>query len=1157
MKQNLRLHASFIVFLLLPAFFYAFEELKTYPWLNTTYGFTETYDTNTSPITGKKAGCYPIGNGLVFGGLGAFDPVSSVNFICGPYYDEPFLGREELQCLIDGEKVKLHKQTIRWVKGADIIISSLINDKVEITNIDFAPPGIKALVRIFSVKNISGAPLKDLKLVFKYLILEKNVKTTLDGGKCFNAKFNGDIKKFYRSGFVYHSEKASLEKGNDYSVAFALNSNEEFSDIRYIAADLEESGLSKTAELIKKDGSKLLEPTKQYWDEWLASSTAFTTDNILVNYLIETQKMIIKCQQSHSGGFSPVYGYADTWARDNNGPVLLMLRSGRFKEVKQILDFFYKVARHAGFVAGCAGVTCALDETKNNESDFDWKLVGVPAAEIPSWIIKQYYWYYLYTGDIELIKERFPFLMRCLDGQSLTKTGRLPFQTDETYMWTLQNRTFKLLGYPNYYIGLRADSADSGFEWVAAAENMAEMAAAFKDVKTALELKKKAYEVRAATNKYYWMEEEGYYSPALSLFSDRYAMPHSNIGLNPLWVGYADEKDEKAVKSAKTTISYLLKDNFLMKTTPGVELFSGLVPGMLLYNLAILNDPLKEKAYEALLKCASPSGDYSELYYGDGSVWIVTSWGDGPYGRVRPWEGGVNIDALLFYLTGFKPGSDGVFKLSPELPSNMSKLEINGLLLNNSKIDFSVKEERGKDIKRIYEVKNLNLKSVKVSIDTNLVASTVKSFLVNQEDALKESGKIERELPGLGILKIEVLYEKAEMKTAITPKTFKKRWNYYPKSDIVYLTADDKNTYYSLAKNNKVLAIDIQLPLSAGDIYSAIYDEKNNTLKTKMVIFGPKVFSISNLHWKNYEFWNSWEMQNMFKKYTEAGGVVIFMSEPSQKEGYEVSPKWLEKLLDGGKWVANWKSGRAMASDDFTETTLKSYKMDSFNFYNKAQQKEKKAVVYSKLGKDGEGVAEKSVTDKKYSGYCEFELSVARGLQHSILIKAPSTVSSYDLNLEVRAKSGFVRLSQGKKNVKDKHLEINYILSSQYVDKDKITLRIGALKTKNKITFSLVEISKLIITGQNPLAEVMGFKAGEILENSIGSLTYEKMTAPIRLVENEKYAAIVMKKAGNGIVIRSQLKFSNLKPVIFNLINDESRGKILKYLAKSSKNENK
>ena len=65
------------------------------------------------------------------------------------------------------------------------------------------------------------------------------------------------------------------------------------------------------------------------------------------------------------------------------------------------------------------------------------------------------------------------------------------------------------------------------------------------------------------------------------------------------------------------------------------------------------------------------------------------------------------------------------------------------------------------------------------------------------------------------------------------------------------------------------------------------------------------------------------------------------------------------------------------------------------------------------------------------------------------------------------------------------------------------------------------------------------------------------MTAPLRLVDNEKYAAIVMKKAGNGIVIRSQLKFTNLKPVIFNMINDESRGKILKYLAKSSKNDNK
>jgi len=27
---------------------------------------------------GKKAGCYPIGNGQVFGGVGVFDPVSSI-----------------------------------------------------------------------------------------------------------------------------------------------------------------------------------------------------------------------------------------------------------------------------------------------------------------------------------------------------------------------------------------------------------------------------------------------------------------------------------------------------------------------------------------------------------------------------------------------------------------------------------------------------------------------------------------------------------------------------------------------------------------------------------------------------------------------------------------------------------------------------------------------------------------------------------------------------------------------------------------------------------------------------------------------------------------------------------------------------------------------
>ena len=46
---------------------------ETLPRLNDNYGFTEEYDLRAAPIAGKRAGCYPVGNGQVFGSLGVRD----------------------------------------------------------------------------------------------------------------------------------------------------------------------------------------------------------------------------------------------------------------------------------------------------------------------------------------------------------------------------------------------------------------------------------------------------------------------------------------------------------------------------------------------------------------------------------------------------------------------------------------------------------------------------------------------------------------------------------------------------------------------------------------------------------------------------------------------------------------------------------------------------------------------------------------------------------------------------------------------------------------------------------------------------------------------------------------------------------------------------
>ena len=1154
----------FLLCLLLLSCFFSAENKGVLPsWVNDKYPFEEKYGNFNKEYDIGKAGCYAIGNGLVFSAIGDTYPINGLSNVCGPIYTLPFFSGEAIEVFQNGGRVDFSSQGIRWVKGRGIVVSTLSGEGLEITTVDFAPPNIKALLRYFTIKNISGSDGKKIKISFRYLeMLAKEYEIKRQEDNSLFVKQAWKEPRYYKLG-VLNSDLSPVKDNNRLELNFELKAGEEYSALRYIVMDTEKSGTEKTEKLLNESGTlALFESTRTWWDDWMKNTVQVDTPDKKVDYILETQKIIIKTQQAGSGVFCPMNGYAYTWVRDNCGPVLYMLRIGKQEEVKNLLEFYYRVASNGMYIGSSIPVNHP-SSLKENENPKKWSEYGTLPAEIPSLLLLQHLWYYKYSGDLAFMKDKFEFLKQLLDGQDIGNIGLMKFSNDETYMFTLQVRSFNFSASNNYFLGKDAYSADSAFLFIAASEQLAKVADELKLKKESAEIRQRSLKVRSALDRYFWMEKEGYYAPALSIFCEKYIMPHANIGLNPLWCGFAGVDDNKVVSSTKKQIEYLLKENNLMKTNPATEIFSGLLPGMLLYNGVKMRDPETERYLEGLLKCASPSGDFFELYEGNGTCQIIKK---GYYcpGRLRPWEGGIAGDALLYYLTGME-SEEGILKLRPSIPGNGESMTIKGLCFKDAILDLTVKEEivtsaesGSVSRKRKVIITNRGTKAVKVLYQTNIKSAFLVSGNFTGDASIKEEVEFLKELRPAETAEEELVYTvKEEKQIPVKPAVYKKPWLYNPPGDIVLFTVNDKSIYYLLSKNNKVIPFDMQYSFSGDDIYNAVYDDKNKALKTKLVIFGPSTFSIGPHHWKNYSFWNCWETQNAFTKFIEAGGIILILSEPSIREGYEVTPRWLEKLLNGGKWKASWKGGRAMASDDFTDTTLKSEKTDSFNFYNAAQRKEKKAVIYSKIGKDGEGVSEKPVSDKKYSGYCEFEMSTAKGIQHSILVKAPGTVSSYDLNLEVKTKNGFVRLAQGKKSIKDKHLEINYILSPQYVYKDKITLRIGDLKSKNKITFSLVEISKLIITGKNPLAEVMGFKAGEIMESPIGSLTYEKMTAPIRLVDNEKYAVIVMKKAGNGIIIRSQLKFSNLRPVIFNLMNEESRGKILKYLAKSSKNETK
>ena len=126
--------------------------------------------------------------------------------------------------------------------------------------------------------------------------------------------------------------------------------------------------------------------------------------------------------------------------------------------------------------------------------------------------------------------------------------------------------------------------------------------------------------------------------------------PFAPINLRPLWVGYLSPDDEKARSNLEGTLRWLWRPPGLVRMTPFMDHFIGCAPGYLVSNLAAVRHPKAAAAFSALIGSASTSGEWVEVHKPDRPSY---GYGDGRYAnRLRPWESGINLDAMLFYLTG-------------------------------------------------------------------------------------------------------------------------------------------------------------------------------------------------------------------------------------------------------------------------------------------------------------------------------------------------------------------------------------------------------------------------------------------------------------------------------------------------------------------------
>jgi hypothetical protein len=149
-------------------------------------------------------------------------------------------------------------------------------------------------------------------------------------------------------------------------------------------------------------------------------------------------------------------------------------------------------------------------------------------------------------------------------------------------------------------------------------------------------------------------------------------------------VGYLAPSDPRALKDLEGTLRWLWRPEGLVKMTPFLEHYIGCAPGDLLSSLAAVRHPWAARAFEGLLSSASRSGEWVEVHKPDRPS---HGYGDGLYAnRLRPWESGLNLDAILTYLTGARRKLGREITLDPLLPPGCDRLKVENIPVGRGRL---------------------------------------------------------------------------------------------------------------------------------------------------------------------------------------------------------------------------------------------------------------------------------------------------------------------------------------------------------------------------------------------------------------------------------------------------------------------------------------
>ncbi len=639
--------------------------------------------------TGGELGSFGIGNGLVFGFVGLTYPLNTLHSLCGPYYEKKdrFFGDFAIEFYQDNNKVEFaNEYVLRSLSGPfNIIIGSDGNILAEI--LDFTPLPANGddilrrnYIRIISVKN-TGKSAADYSLFLKtanYQKFENNLLIEEKENEVLSTFF---IKSDEKTNIVYENSRYGI-------ILSGINKDEE--RVVILIHHISDKGADILAETqyIENytDIDKLIFETIKNYSDWNSNTLKIKTPDRAVNNLIEGLKLTLITQIGKNGAAAPMSEYTRVWTRDLTGWVFGLLSVGAFDDVKKILQYLHYAIIKGGDIRNSYPADLNTDE---EVTEPDWEnmppLTDKASAEGPSHIPIYHHLYYEYTGDKSLFERHRRLIKRALVAQNISKDGLIPFSGDETYRAAM-NAAFGLpLEYAHHE---NSYSPNSGILFIRAAKGIIPLFESSDSIGDSLAIREKLQLVENAFYKYFILPDGcisafitiSTNSPFQSPFEDESLIMSflkngyfdSDVAYNNIACLLGRIHIDKGVLLSQIDEKY--RDFLGIRVRKGI--LTGMLPGYTLAALTENSHPEAEDAFNQMGRYADTSGNFGEylIYDNRDTLSLIYDAGgkQGDYtARFRPWEGGINLYAILNYLLGLEIQREkSLITIRPHLPNN-------------------------------------------------------------------------------------------------------------------------------------------------------------------------------------------------------------------------------------------------------------------------------------------------------------------------------------------------------------------------------------------------------------------------------------------------------------------------------------------------------